>query len=76
MTEDGFDGFVEAAPDSYAGGLTDGQAWTSSGNCGQPVVRGGSYSSDPSFARSALRIPIPSTFRGPNGFRVARTDLR
>ena len=59
--------------DRYAGAPTDGSAWER-GECSRRVVRGGSWSSNPSGLRSAYRLW--STTGGRNysdGFRVART---
>ena len=40
--------------DSYVGAPTDGSAWTS-GDCSRRVIRGGSWSNDPRYLRSAYR---------------------
>ena len=58
---------------SYSGAPTDGSAWTS-GDCGPRVLRGGSWSLDPEYLRSAFRgnrktSPATTTV----GLRVART---
>jgi formylglycine-generating enzyme required for sulfatase activity len=58
---------------SYDGAPSDGSAWTT-GDCGLHVLRGGSWFSDPSFFRSAIRdwdSTGDSNYDG--GFRVART---
>ena len=57
----------------YEGAPQDGSAWTS-GNCELRVLRGGSWSIEPRYLRSALRGWYTSGGRsGSNGFRVART---
>ena len=59
--------------DSYKGAPADGSAWES-GNCGQRVVRGGSWDDSPEFARVAVRIGNdPSNRDDVQGFRLART---
>jgi formylglycine-generating enzyme required for sulfatase activity len=51
----------------------DGSAWTS-GDCSSRVVRGGSWSNDPRYLRSAFRFWFPPGLRlGSLGFRVGRT---
>ena len=61
---------------SYAGAPSDGSAWKR-GNCGQRVLRGGSWFNYPGLLRSANRIRYYSGFRDyNNGFRVARTLAR
>ena len=58
---------------SYAGSPWDGSAWLS-GNCSERVLRGGSWSSDPSILRAALRSRSIAGIRIYYiGFRVART---
>jgi formylglycine-generating enzyme required for sulfatase activity len=61
--------------DSYNGAPADGSAWTS-GNCGNRVVRGGSWDGDPENLRSAFRswIATDGRFNG-LGLRVGRTLL-
>ncbi len=57
---------------NYSGAPSDGSAWTS-GNCGQRVVRGGSWYYLPSYSRSASRDGDIATVRSyVNGFRLAR----
>jgi formylglycine-generating enzyme required for sulfatase activity len=58
---------------SYAGAPADGTAWTT-GDCAQRVLRGGSWSTVPRFARSAARHKNPADYRDNlTGFRLART---
>jgi formylglycine-generating enzyme required for sulfatase activity len=57
---------------SYAGAPADGAARLS-GDCGQRVCRGGSWSTVPRFARSAARHKNPADYRDNlTGFRLAR----
>ncbi|HVP09247.1 MAG TPA: formylglycine-generating enzyme family protein [Burkholderiales bacterium] len=57
---------------SYAGAPSDGGAWLS-GDCSQRVLRGGSWSTVPRYARSATRYKNPADFRDNlTGFRLAR----
>jgi len=52
---------------------TDGSAWTAEGDCDFRVVRGGSWSEDPSGLRSAARGAYTKENKPSNtGFRVAR----
>jgi formylglycine-generating enzyme required for sulfatase activity len=58
---------------NYSGAPSDGSAWTT-GNCSLRVLRGGSWSSDPGWLRSADRTGLTSTNRDSSfGFRLART---
>ena len=58
--------------DSYVGAPTDGSAWMS-GDCGQRVVRGGSWGGLPRFLRSAYRGWDPRSHRVSFlGFRLAQ----
>ena len=58
---------------SYQGAPTNGSAWES-GDCSEPVFRGGSWYSGPGLLRAADRIGRSSSYRSNNdGFRVART---
>ena len=60
--------------DSYVGAPRDGSAWTVGENCGQRVLRGGSWSDNPRYLRAAIRIRSVAGSRSFNsGFRVART---
>lgn len=58
---------------NYAGATADSSAWTV-GDCGQRVVRGGSWQDNPHAVRSAVRNRATLVNRDGNlGFRVART---
>lgn len=58
--------------DSYRGAPRDGSAWTN-GQCGQRVLRGGSFDSQARYVRSASRFRYDLDVRYyANGFRVAR----
>ena len=60
----------------YSGAPTDGSAWMndSNGDCSMAVLRGGSWSFDPWYLRSAVRLGVPRDVRNYIfGFRVART---
>ncbi len=60
--------------DSYNGAPTNGSAWVA-GDCSFRVARGGSWSNQPRFVRSAYRLRDPASLRSYIlGFRVARTD--
>ena len=61
--------------ENYQGAPEDGSAWkeTNGGDCSRRVVRGGSWSSDPPYLRSAFRLRF--YFDGASielGFRIAR----
>jgi len=59
--------------ESYVGAPGDGTAWMA-GNCGERVMRGGSWNGSPRVLRSAGRTGATGSFRVNNrGFRVART---
>lgn len=59
--------------DSYAGAPSDGEVWRE-GDCGQRVLRGGSYLTPPSDIRAATRgLGITDFHHVIIGFRVART---
>jgi formylglycine-generating enzyme required for sulfatase activity len=58
---------------SYSGAPTDGKAWTS-GNCGQRVLRGGSWDINAGSARSALRNYVGTDYHYTDtGFRLSRS---
>jgi formylglycine-generating enzyme required for sulfatase activity len=60
----------------YRGAPTDGSAWTTGGECGRRLLRGGSWVSYRWGLRSANRIGLKVGDRdGIFGFRVARTLL-
>jgi formylglycine-generating enzyme required for sulfatase activity len=60
--------------DSYKGAPSDGSAWTTSGDCGYRVLRGGSWFNEPEYIRSAYRIRYSTRVQDHDlGFRVART---
>ena len=59
--------------DRYAGAPADGSAWQR-GTCDERVLRGGSWSNQPSYLRAADRGRLTSGDRNYiSGFRVART---
>ena len=59
---------------SYRGASVGGSAWTSGGDCGKRVLRGGSWNNQPGNLRSAFRHGNPAGDRSFSiGFRVART---
>ena len=59
---------------SYEGAPSDGSAWTSGGDCGSRVLRGGSWHYSPWLLRSADRYRFTTGFRDNGiGFRVSRT---
>ena len=60
--------------ENYAAAPTDGRAWTSGGDCGRRVLRGGSWFDDPRDLRAANRVRLGDGGRDYGiGFRVART---
>ena len=60
--------------ETYARAPAGGSAWTSGGDCGRRVLRGGSWFDLPRFLRSANRLwSITGNRRGNAGFRVSRT---
>ncbi|MDH4153933.1 MAG: SUMF1/EgtB/PvdO family nonheme iron enzyme [Nitrospira sp.] len=61
--------------DNFGGASTDGSAWldTHDGNCGQRVLRGGSWLDDPGTLRASLRGRDLTDFRnGLLGFRLVQ----
>ena len=60
---------------NYEGAPTDGSAWTSGGNCGWRVLRGGSWFNGSRYLRSAVRSRYSTVNRDSDyvGFRIART---
>ena len=60
--------------ETYARAPADGSAWTSGGECGRRVLRGGSWPDYPRYLRSANRYRNFTGIRPNNaGFRVSRT---
>jgi formylglycine-generating enzyme required for sulfatase activity len=60
--------------ENYARAPRDGSTWTTGGDCGRRVVRGGSWDYLPRVLRSASRNRIVAGYRNDDvGFRVART---
>jgi formylglycine-generating enzyme required for sulfatase activity len=59
---------------SYSSAPDDGSAWTTGGNCGGRVLRGGSWSVNPRGLRAANRYGnYPDDPNYNDGFRIART---
>ena len=59
---------------SYSGAPSDGRAWTSGGDCGTRVKRGGSWGDRSRDLRAAARSRVSADNRDwSSGFRVART---
>jgi formylglycine-generating enzyme required for sulfatase activity len=59
--------------DNYIGAPTDGSPWTSGGECGELVLRGGAWDYGPQLLRSAYRSRVGAANRDVGlGFRVAR----
>ncbi len=57
----------------YEGAPNDGSAWDT-GNCGERVLRGGSWGLEPRILRSAFRSWLPAFIRSHySGFRILRT---
>ena len=60
--------------DNYAGAPTDGSAWATGCSGNYRVLRGGSWSNNHAFLRSAYRIRLyPNIRSSSSGFRLART---
>jgi formylglycine-generating enzyme required for sulfatase activity len=58
----------------YDGAPSDGSVWKEGADARLRVIRGGCWSADPQFLRSADRLWDTSVDRGNSlGFRVART---
>jgi formylglycine-generating enzyme required for sulfatase activity len=71
-----FEWTEDCVHDNYNGAPMDGSAWSTDGDCGNRLVRGGSWLSDPDYLRSADRIWLTSDRRDSGlGFRVGRTLL-
>ena len=61
---------------TYAGAPVDGRAWYGD-DCGERIVRGGSWASEGWLVRSAMRFGVGATYRSRYvGFRVATSDVR
>ena len=61
--------------DNYSGAPSDGQAWKqeNGGECGQRVIRGGSWSGYPVYLRSSFRARLNAGSRSDHvGFRLAQ----
>ena len=58
---------------SYHGAPSNGGAWTAGGDCGRPILRGGSWDSTPRSLRAAYRYWSAGLRGDIEGFRVART---
>ncbi len=55
------------------GAPSDGRVWES-GDCSIRVLRGGSWSNEPKFLRSAVRLRYTTIFRTNHlGFRIAQS---
>ncbi len=60
---------------TYGGASSDGSAWTT-GDCGQRVLRGGSWGKFATDTRAAIRIRFGATARNySNGFRLTFMNL-
>jgi formylglycine-generating enzyme required for sulfatase activity len=73
-----YDWVEDCYHDRYDGAPSDGSAWTA-GDCTQRVLRGGGWSLEPSYLRSAARhrMPFASEIHPDDaGIRVARTLAR
>ena len=59
--------------ENYSGAPMDGSPWTSGGDCGVRVVRGGSWRNSPWELRSSYRFRFDAVHRDDSiGFRLAR----
>ena len=59
---------------SYQGAPVDGSAWESGGDCGERVLRGGSWYNRPQHLRATVRAGDSAGLRSDGlGFRVARS---
>jgi len=60
----------------YAGAPNDGSAWTTGGDSGRRVLRGGSWNVYPWVVRAGIRIVVGTDYRNNYvGFRLARTAV-
>ena len=67
-----FEWVTDCWNDTYAQAPLDGSAWMD-GDCGQRVLRGGSWFTPPRYVRAAFRNRFDADYRGSSfGFRVAR----
>jgi formylglycine-generating enzyme required for sulfatase activity len=61
---------------NYSGAPADGSAWITGGDCGNRILRGGSWNNTPDYLRSANRVGYPAVSRNYDiGFRLGRTLL-
>ena len=74
MLGNAFEWTADCWHENYDGAPTDGSAWTSGGECGRRVLRGGSWVIVPGVVRSAYRDwSLADDRYYVSGFRVART---